>query len=48
MCTGAYNHSMSNNYNKTPVPAVVMIKDGIPRVSVRRQEYDDIFATDIS
>ena len=47
MCTGAYNHSMSNNYNKNPVPAVVMIKDGTPRLSVRRQTYEEMFSGNI-
>jgi diaminopimelate decarboxylase len=45
-CTGAYNHSMASNYNKNPIPAVVMIKDGAPRMSVRRQSYEEIFACD--
>ncbi|MDR1020005.1 MAG: diaminopimelate decarboxylase [Synergistaceae bacterium] len=45
--TGAYNHSMSNNYNKNPVPAVVMIKDGTPRLSVRRQTYEEMFSGNI-
>lgn len=43
--TGAYNHSMANNYNKTPIPAVVMIRDGKPRLSVRRQTYEAMFET---
>jgi diaminopimelate decarboxylase len=43
-CTGAYCHSMANNYNKNPIPAIVMIKDGTPRLSVRRQTYEDIYA----
>lgn len=42
--TGAYNHSMANNYNKNPIPAVVMIRDGKPRLSVRRQTYEEMFA----
>ncbi|MDR1471034.1 MAG: diaminopimelate decarboxylase [Synergistaceae bacterium] len=46
-CTGAYNHSMSSNYNKNPIPAVVMIKDGEPRLSVRRQSFEDMFAMEI-
>jgi diaminopimelate decarboxylase len=45
--TGAYCHSMSNNYNKNPVPAVVMIKDGSPRLSVRRQSYEEMFSGNI-
>ena len=46
LCTGAYNHSMASNYNKTPVPAIVAIKDGRPRLSVRRQTYADLYACD--
>jgi diaminopimelate decarboxylase len=45
-CTGAYCHSMANNYNKNPLPALVMIKDGKPRLSVKRQTYGDIYARD--
>ena len=45
--TGAYCHSMSNNYNKNPIPAVVMIKDGTPRLSVRRQSYEEMFSGNI-
>jgi diaminopimelate decarboxylase len=45
--TGAYNHSMSNNYNKNPIPAVVMIKDGTPRLSVRRQTFEEMFSGNI-
>ena len=47
LCTGAYNYSMSNNYNKNPIPAVVMISGGKPRLSVRRQTYEEIFARDL-
>jgi diaminopimelate decarboxylase len=46
MCTGAYNHSMANNYNKNPIPAIVMIKGGEARLSVRRQTYEELFAAD--
>ncbi|MDR1579415.1 MAG: diaminopimelate decarboxylase [Synergistaceae bacterium] len=48
LCTGAYCHSMANNYNKNPIPAIVMIKDGTPRLSVRRQTYRDIYACDMT
>jgi diaminopimelate decarboxylase len=44
--TGAYNHSMASNYNKNPFAAVVMIKDGEARLSVRRETYAEIFARD--
>lgn len=46
-CTGAYNHSMASCYNKNPLPAVVTIKDGKPRLSVRRQTYEEIFGRDL-
>lgn len=42
--TGAYNHSMASNYNKNPIPAVVMIEGGTPRLSVRRQTYEEMYA----
>jgi diaminopimelate decarboxylase len=47
LCTGAYCHSMANNYNKNPIPAIVMIKDGEARLSVRRQTYADIYACEM-
>ena len=33
--TGAYNYSMSSNYNRLPRPAVVMVMDGTSRVVVK-------------
>ena len=42
--TGAYNHSMASNYNKNRIPAVVMIRDGKPYLSVRRQSYEEMYA----
>jgi len=41
--TGAYHHSLANNYNKNALPAVVMLKDGVARLSVERQSYEDIY-----
>ncbi len=46
-CTGAYNYSMSSNYNRIPRPAVVMIRDGKPRVIVKRETYDDLMRNDL-
>lgn len=46
-CTGAYNYSMSSNYNRIPRPAVVMIRDGEPRIIVRRETYDDLMRNDL-
>ncbi len=47
MSTGAYNYSMSSNYNRIPRPPVVMVKDGQSRVIVKRETYDDIIKNDI-
>lgn len=45
--TGAYCHSMANNYNKLPFPAVVAISEGRPRLSVRRQTAEELYARDL-
>jgi diaminopimelate decarboxylase len=47
LSTGAYNYSMSNNYNRIRKPAVIMVKDGIDRVIVKRQSYEEIISNDI-
>ena len=45
--TGAYNYSMASNYNRQPRPAMVMIKEGIPRISVKRETYQDLIEREI-
>lgn len=45
--TGAYNYSMSSNYNRIPKPAVVFLKDGQSRIAVKRETLDDIIRNDI-
>lgn len=47
LSTGAYNYSMASNYNRNPRPAVVMIKDGNPRVVIRRESYEDLIRNDL-
>ncbi len=47
LTTGAYNYSMSSNYNRLPRPPIVMIKDGKPHQAVRRETYDDIIKCDL-
>ena len=47
LSTGAYNYSMSSNYNRIPRPPVIMIKDGKPVVAVRRETYEDIIRNDM-
>lgn len=47
LCTGAYNYSMSSNYNRIPRPAVVFVKDGTAKVVVKRESYEDILRNDM-
>lgn len=47
LATGAYNYSMSSNYNRIPRPAVVMVKDGVPRVIVKAETYADLCRNDV-
>ena len=47
LSTGAYNYSMSSNYNRIPRPPVVMLSEGKDRVIVKRETYDDILRNDI-
>lgn len=46
-CTGAYGYSMANNYNRIRRPAVVFVKDGVSRVVVRRETYQDLIKNDM-
>lgn len=45
--TGAYGHSMGSNYNMVLRPPVVFVKDGEPRLVVRRETYDDLLSRDL-
>lgn len=47
LTTGAYNYSMSSNYNRLPKPSVVMVKDGEDYVAVKRESLSDICKNDI-
>lgn len=44
--TGAYCWSMASNYNHTPRPAVVAVRDGKELVLIRRETVDDLLALD--
>jgi diaminopimelate decarboxylase len=46
--TGAYGHSMANNYNSVLRPPVIFCKDGEARVVVRRETYEDLTARDMN
>lgn len=45
--TGAYNYSMSSNYNRIPKPAVVLVKDGEADIIVERETYQDLIRNDV-
>jgi diaminopimelate decarboxylase len=45
--TGAYGHSMASTYNKVPRPPVLFVRDGEPRVVVRRETLDDLLSLDL-
>ena len=47
LATGAYNYSMSSNYNRIPKPPVVLVKDGEARIIVRREDFEDIVRNDV-
>ena len=43
---GAYSRSMASNYNHTPRPPVVSVRDGKVRTMLRRETLDDLLALD--
>ncbi|MFY9368480.1 MAG: diaminopimelate decarboxylase, partial [Desulfomonilia bacterium] len=45
--TGAYNYSMSSNYNRLPRPAMVLVNDGRSDVIIKRETYADLISNDI-
>ena len=47
LVTGAYNYSMASNYNRLPRPPVVMVKDGVARLAVKRESYEDLVRNDL-
>lgn len=44
--TGAYNYSMSMNYNRLPRPAMVLVHEGKADIIVERENYEDILRND--
>jgi diaminopimelate decarboxylase len=45
--TGAYCRSMASNYNHTPRPPVIAVRDGEARVIVRRETEEDLLRLDV-
>ena len=44
--SGAYSRSMASNYNHTPRPGVVSVRDGRIATLIRRETLDDLLALD--
>jgi diaminopimelate decarboxylase len=47
LTTGAYNFTMSSNYNRLCRPALVLVHEGQARLAVRRQTFEDLIACDL-
>ena len=45
--TGAYCRSLSSQYNHTPRPPVVSVRDGVVSTLVRRETIEDLLALDV-
>jgi diaminopimelate decarboxylase len=45
--SGAYHLSMASNYNLSPRPAVVVVKDGQVRLVRRRETYADLLSNEL-
>src|SRR5680860_48856 len=46
-CTGAYNYSMSSNYNRLTRPGVVLVEGGHADVIVKRETLSDLLRNDV-
>jgi len=44
--TGAYNYSMSSNYNRIPRPAAVLVNQGEANLIIQRETYADLMRQD--
>jgi diaminopimelate decarboxylase len=47
LATGAYNYSMSSNYNRNGRPPMILVKDGKARIIVKGEDYEDIIRNDV-
>ncbi|BDU50182.1 diaminopimelate decarboxylase [Haliovirga abyssi] len=45
--TGAYNYTMASNYNRLPIPGVMLVNNGQKEWIVKPQSYEDILRNDI-
>ena len=47
LATGAYNYSMSSNYNRIPRPPIVAVRGNEAKIIVKRETYDDLIKNDV-
>ncbi len=47
LSTGAYNYSMASHYNRVPNPPVVLVRDDMDRVIVKRESWEDLTRMDV-
>ena len=47
LATGAYNYSMSSNYNRLPRPPIVAVSGNEAKIIVKRETYDDLIKNDV-
>ncbi len=47
LSTGAYNYSMSSNYNRIPRPPIVAVRGNEAKIIVKRETYDDLIKNDV-
>jgi len=45
--TGAYNYSMSSNYNRVQKPAAILVQNGKSDVIIKRENYEDLISKDV-
>lgn len=46
LTTGAYHYSMASNYNRIPRPPIVMLRDGVDYIAVRRETNENLISLD--
>ncbi|MBX9558233.1 diaminopimelate decarboxylase, partial [Listeria monocytogenes] len=47
-CTGAYGYAMASNYTRIPRPPVVFVENGVDKVIVARETYENLVQNDLS
>ncbi|HAO5997110.1 TPA: diaminopimelate decarboxylase [Listeria monocytogenes] len=47
-CTGAYGYAMASNYNRIPRPPVIFVENGVDKLIVARETYENLVQNDLS